>query len=270
MSEQQLSNRLRDLSQQAFNQGLVTNTRFLSPAEQSEAEIYLKKIHASYILSGGYKGAERQICILLPDVMDAVGAEDVANPVDAPNAESLFSRGKIGEIIAALRLAVPSRPSLPPGHRDYLGSLLGLGIERDQLGDILVDGHEATVLVLARMAGFILNSLTQVGSLQVQAELVPLHEITVPEQSFKTIRITVASLRLDKIISCGFGLSRTDAADMIRSGLVQLNWLVELRPDRDVAMGSTLSLRGHGRIRLVREEGLSRKDRHILILELFL
>ena len=265
MSEQQLSSRLHDLSQQAFNQGLVMNTRFLSPAEQSDAEIYLKKIHAPYLLNGGYKGAERQICILLPDGMDAEGAEDAAN------AESLFSRGKIGEIISALHLTVPSRPSLsPPGHRDYLGSLLGLGIERDQLGDILVDGHAATVLVLARLADFILNSLTQVGSLPVQTDLVPLHEIAVPVQSFKTIRITVASLRLDKIISCGFGLSRTDAVDMIRSGLVQLNWLVELRPDRDVALGSTLSLRGYGRIRLVREDGLSRKDRHILIIELFL
>jgi RNA-binding protein YlmH len=104
----------------------------------------------------------------------------------------------------------------------------------------------------------------------VQIEPIGLDEIKAGEQTLTTLRITVASLRLDKIVASGFGLSRTDAADIIRSGQVQLNWVVELRPDADVPIGATISLRGRGRIRLASEVGLSRKDRHILILEQYL
>lgn len=250
MADPHLIDRLRELAGQAAGQGFVTHTRFLSPAERQEAAGWLKKNRAAHAFSGGFPGAERQVCFLLPDYLA---------DIELPDSE-------VEETIHALRLQCSPRVAAP-GHRDYLGSLLGLGIRRDQLGDILVDGHAATVLALAAMAPFITSQLERVGSVAVTLETVALSSIVVPEKAVEELRITVASLRLDKVAACGFGLSRTETAELIESGAVQLNWQETLRPDQPVPIGSTISLRGHGRIRLAREEGLSRKDRHILILE---
>ena len=263
MADTRLLDRLRDLARQASHQGIIVHTRFLTPAEQAEASIWLKKNRAPHAFFGGLPEAERKVCFILPDDLDVPGF--LADPQD------VLSEEEIADTLTALKMTAPARlGKTPPGHRDYLGSLLGLGIERDQMGDILVDGHEATVLVLNRMAVFIQTNLTQVGSQQVQIDPIGLDVIKAGEQTFSTVRITVASLRLDKIVASGFSLPRTDAADLIRAGQVQLNWTVELRPDQDVPIGGTISLRGHGRIRLASEEGLSRKDRHILILERYL
>lgn len=228
----------------------LRHTRFLSPAEQTEADIWLNKKQIPHVFFGGYAEAERQVCFLVPEYQADCG------PTAAEKAEAL----------AALRLQAPARAA-PPSHRDYLGSLLGLGIRRDQLGDILVDGNEATVLVLASMADYIAGQLERIGSLPVKITSISLADIKAAERTFSSIRITVASLRLDKILAAGFGLPRTEAADLIRSGSVQLNWREELRPDQNVPVGAVISLRGSGRIRLAGEEGLSRKDRHILMIE---
>lgn len=263
MADSRLLDRLRDLSRQASHQGIIVHTRFLSPAEQTEATIWLKKNRTPHAFFGGLPAAERKVCFILPD--------DVTVPGFLADAQDVLPEEEIADTLTALRLSVqPRLGKEPPGHRDYLGSLLGLGIERDQMGDILVDGQAATVLVLTRMAVFIQTNLTQVGSQPVQIEPIGLAEIKRGEQTLTTLRITVASLRLDRIVASGFGLSRTDAADIIRTGQVQLNWVVEQRPDADVPIGATISLRGRGRIRLASEAGLSRKDRHILILEQYL
>lgn len=115
-----LIDRLKDLARQASDRGFLTHTGFLTPAEQAEAAIWLKKNKADYQLSGGYDGAERQVCFLMPDYL----------------AGTRLSGADLAETIIALNLATSSR-SASPSHRDYLGSLLGLGIRRDQLGDIL-------------------------------------------------------------------------------------------------------------------------------------
>ncbi|MEA4890056.1 MAG: YlmH/Sll1252 family protein [Clostridiaceae bacterium] len=250
MPEYDLTDRLADLARQAGDRGVLKHTRFLSPAEQESARIWLKKNRVRHAFNGGFDGAERQVCFLMSDDSGDEGPDET----------------DLDETIVGLCLTAPAKPARL-SHRDYLGSLLALGIQRDQLGDILVDENRSTVLVLASMASFIENNLERVGSLPVQINPVPLKEIKIPERMFTSFRITVASLRLDKITAAGFGLSRADAADLIRSGAVQVNWKEEQRVDREVPVGAVLSLRGRGRIRLASEEGLSRKDRHILVLE---
>jgi RNA-binding protein YlmH len=248
-----LIDRLKDLSRQASDRGFLTHTGFLTPAEQAEAGIWLKKNKADYQMNGGYAGAERQICFLLPDYL----------------AGTQLAEADLSETIGVLNLETASR-SATLSHRDYLGSLLGLGIRRDQLGDILVREHGATVLLLTSLAPFVETQLERVGSLPVKIETIALAAIVPSVRSATTLRITVASRRLDKVAACGFGLSRADMAEMIRSGSVQVNWREEQRPDQEIPIGAVISLRGHGRICLLREEGLSRKDRQILIIEKYL
>lgn len=253
MPDAHLTERLRELASQAASQGFVTHTRFLTPAERLEAAAWLKKSRTAHAFSGGYADAERQACFLLPEYL----------------AESGLPDEEVADAFRALRLQGSPRAA-SPSHRDYLGSLLGLGIRRDQLGDILVGEHGATAIVLAPMAAFISSQLERVGSAAVTVEPVALTDIVPAARQFTELRITVASLRLDKVAASGFGIPRTEMAELIESGAVQLNWLETQRPDQPVPVGAVISLRGHGRIRLVREEGLSRKDRHILVLERYL
>ncbi len=249
--------RLGDLARQAADRGFPTHTGFLTPAEQADAAIWLKKNSRAWQMNGGYAGAERQVCFLLPE-----------DPPDGHTPDS-FDEIDLAGTIGALNLRLPPR-SAAPGHRDYLGSLLGLGIRRDQLGDILVRADGATILLLAAIAPFIASQLERVGALAVQVESQSLAAIAPTARDSTTLRITVASRRLDKVAASGFGLSRTDMADLIRAGAVQVNWREELRPDHDVPIGAVVSLRGHGRICLLREEGRSRKEREILIIERYL
>jgi len=259
MAEPYLTERLRDLADQAENQGFVTHSAFLSPAERAEAEIWLKKNRIPHLLSGGFPDAERQAVFFLPEYMAAAGT-----------AEASLSEEILPDAVTALRLDTPVRSASCPSHRDYMGSLLGLGIKRGQMGDILVQDHSAVVLVLAGIAGFIEAHLANIGGLSVTVTPVPLSSVTAAVRSCESIRMTAASMRLDKIAAAGFGLSRTEMADLIHSGAVQVNWKEETRPDQNVPIGAVISLRGYGRIRLVSEEGLSRKERHILILERYL
>ncbi|MHB8964121.1 MAG: YlmH family RNA-binding protein, partial [Saccharofermentanales bacterium] len=255
MAESHFYRHLSDLADQADEQGYVTHSAFLSPAEKEDAAIWLKKNRIAHLFSGGFADAERQIAFFLPDYMadSEMAGTDLADDI-------------LPETITALRLDTPVRAT-PPSHRDYLGSLLSLGIKRSQLGDILVSECTAVVLVLANIAVFIKSNLEHIGGLPVTVTAIPLSAISAPVRSFELIRITVASMRLDKITSAGFGLPRTEIAERIRSGAVQLNWREETRPDKDVPVGAVITLRGYGRILLAREEGLSRKNRHILELE---
>ena len=255
--------RLEDLAEQARRRGYPTHTFFLTPTEQSEASAFLHRRKIPHILDGGLDDVERKVLFLMPD-----GWRD--DPDDTARVEPV-----VCETIAALKLSIPSGRFQSVSakdhlsHRDYLGSLLGLGIRRDQVGDILVTDDGATVFVLATLLPLLLQEWTQVGAKPVHLEVIDLDSVAIVEREPELVRMTAASLRLDKIAAAGFHIPRTTMADWIRSGQVQLNWRVEQRPDAILKVGDVISLRGHGRLRLQAEQGKSRKDRHILQLERF-
>lgn len=247
-------NRLEDLARQADQHDFPTQTAFLTPAEQTEATAFLRARKIAHIWLGGYEGAERRACIFLPTGWTA----EMIEP------ESFLTALLLKP---AVHRGLGGRAESLPGHRDYLGSLLGLGIRRDQIGDILVDDRQATALVLPGIVPLIQLELSSVGSHAVTIERVPLAGLMIPEREQNLVRITAASMRFDKIAAAGFNVSRNDMAEWIRAGQVQLNWRPETRPDRLLSIGDVISLRGYGRIRLKEEVGKSRKDRHILVIE---
>lgn len=242
--------RIKDLADQAARGGYITHSNFLSPSERAQAEIWLKKNKISYACTGGLEGCERQVCFMLPDYKQGQPLEFY----------------EIEDVISALRIDTADTED-PPGHRDYLGSLTGLGLRRDQLGDILVEGSGATIICLSRVVSFIENTLAKVGNKNISMSRVSLSEISRPENEFELLRVTAASPRLDKIAAGAFGISRTQMAEYIRSGAVMVDWLEETKPDREVSTGMTISLRGNGRVKIREYEGLSRKNRHIFIIE---
>ena len=238
--ENELLRRAQDLYLRAARINQPCATSFLSPAEVAavEAELKLKR-GQGYVAAGGYEGAERRRLVFLPDYLDA---------------EYLPMDEYITVLRAEYRFGALS-------HRDWLGSLMGLGIKRETLGDILVFENYADIICTPQIKRFIEDNLVKVGKSGVSVSEIAPHEIVVPTPEFKKKSGTVASLRVDAVASLAFGLSRSEAARLIREGRFSLNHLEELSPSAEVSEGALLSMRGFGRARLASVGGTSKKDR---------
>lgn len=235
-------------------------TDFLTQAEAAEAEDVCRGLCAGtdveWSLEGGYGDAERRICVLCPkDPWD-----------DGADAAGDMSEGGPSGPICVLRISIPKgSPKLT--HRDYMGSLLGLGIERHVTGDILVREDGADAVVLSDMAEYIAQNLTSVGRASVSCEVLDITRLTVGQQLTKEIRDTVASLRLDSVCASAFRTARGKAQDAIKAGLVSVNGRQCLKPDTELSEGDRISCRGKGRAVIAEVGGRTRKDRITITLK---
>ena len=155
-----------------------------------------------------------------------------------------------------------------PGHRDYMGALLGMGIGRERLGDIWVRSNTATVFCLPGVEKHLL-SIDKVGRIAVRARSLSLDEISSPEREVKEKSFSVQSLRLDAIVGGLFNFSRTEAARQIEAGAVSLNYEICDKCDATIHEGDVLSLRGKGKGRITGLGGTSRKGRQFINGEVF-
>lgn len=236
-----LLGQLLDKKRQAERYFQPASTAFLDLRQQSLCRQALQGT-GGWQLEGGFGQAERRVALFLPDYIENAGQLDQQ---DLP--------------FRALRLEVKGQKPLT--HRDYLGSLMGLGIRREMIGDILPRPQGADLLVMAEIAPYIRQNLTQAGSSPVSSALIGLDDLEIPEVQVKVIRDTVPSLRLDAVLAAAFSLSRGEAAEAIRRGLVQVDGAPALKGDRPVAQGARLSIRGKGKAILAETGGLSKKGR---------
>ena len=235
--------RVLDRAKQASERNIPAATDFLSPAQQAQAADLLRAVgipETAYIRWGGYDGAERAVLLFLPDWMD---------PSDA----GTYSP------IRCLRAAFREGENLT--HRDFLGSLMGMGIVREKIGDILVGPDSADVLVLDTVAEFLAQSWESAGRVKLRVAEIDPGCVHIPEIRRKERRDTVSSLRLDAVCSTGFRMARGKAAALIESGRVQLNWRECTKPDRTVSEGDTVSARGFGKFELTEVGALTKKGR---------
>ena len=149
-------------------------------------------------------------------------------------------------------------------HRDFLGSLLGLGLERSILGDVVVEdgqGKSAVLFCEDRIADFIEEHLIRVANDKVKVSRLELSMYVPPKRDFTPIADTVASARLDGVVAALCGLSREKARDTVLGGLVEINFEREERPDRTVTPPALISVRGVGRFRVLCLNDRTRKGR---------
>lgn len=248
--ERRLLARAMDKLELARTRSIPAHTGFLSPQEQVSVENLLNACgHPRHLFFGGFAGAERTVCAFLPDWQE----EDLWLESDCP--------------IRAIRCTW-SGGTL--SHRDFLGSILGLGLDREKVGDLLVGEGECHILALEDVADFLTLHLEQAGRVRLKTTPLELNQLTPPEVKVKVIRDTVSSLRLDAVAASGFSLSRGKAADLISSGKLQLNHRECLKPDRPVAEGDVMSCRGLGKCVLKEVGGPSKKGRIMIGLERYI
>ena len=261
--------RMEDLCLRA-EKGEAVVSSFLSPREHHYACGYLDRRGAQYASLGGFAGAERKRLCLLPDYVD-LSAEllrDAERERECMEALALYG---VSCEICGLRIAGSGYRELT--HRDFLGSLLGLGIERSVLGDIVVEADGTSVCAVVacdeRIRMFIESELQRVGNDKVRITPVELATYTPPRREYTPIHDTVASERLDCVVAALCNLSREKARAAVCGGLVELNFESEERPDRTVTPPALISVRGFGRYRVLALTDRTRKGRIRLEAEQF-
>ncbi len=194
-------------------------------------------------LFGGYEGAERRMACFHGGEPD----DDTWMRADYP--------------IACLCIRpVNARFGDALTHRDYLGAILNLGIERGKTGDILIRENTAYLFCSRGIAPFVCENLIQVKHTNVRAEEEDVGQLDIRPE-YRQIKGTVSSLRLDSVVSLAFGIARGVSADYIAAGRVFVNGRVMLSGSRLLKEGEVVSVRGLGRFVFDEAGGISRKGR---------
>lgn len=232
--------KLWDKIDAGIRRNIPANTSFLSPREMEMCR-YLFGEAEGLVFFGGIEGTERNMLCYLPDYLD----DGWFSGEDAP--------------IVCLRATFYEGDTLT--HRDILGALMGAGISRESVGDIYVSKGSCDLFVTAQIAPYLMQQLTGAGRAKLRLTQIPLSEVRPPELQVKQIRDTLASLRLDSVISSGFQIGRSLAAQHITSGRAAIDGLPCEKPDRPVAQGMKISVRGLGKIELHSVNGQTKKGR---------
>ena len=225
---------------------IPAHTCFLSPRELELARYLFGSLEGLYSF-GGFRDAERRMLVYLPDYLD----ESTLIEEDSP--------------VVCLRSAFFHGDN--PSHRDFLGALMGAGIARETIGDICVGKESCDFFVTEEIAPYILQNFTSASRTHLRLSRIPLSQASIPEPEVKEIRDTLASLRLDSVISSGFRIGRSLAAQYVTQGKAAIDGLPCEKPDKVVTEGSKISVRGLGKIRLVSVNGRTKKDRISVIIQ---
>lgn len=235
---QQLKKRFTELSHRADARGCYTTTEFLTLAEQ-DVLLHLPQSGAPVRLVGGYDGAERKIAVF--------GSEELCGYQMPPT------------IVCLAICPVSQKFAGTLTHRDFLGSIMGLGIRRELLGDILIHENCGYAFCLEAISSYILEQLTQVRHATVHCEISPPPDICLSPPPQQTVN--VASERLDAMIAAVYHLSRSDSQRYFGQEKVFLNSRLTLSPAAAPKSGDMVSVRGLGRFRYDGIDQATRKGR---------
>lgn len=235
--------RLEELALRTARRGTPSFTHFLDMAQIQLAREAANRQRVNIALYGGCAEAERCMAAFYDEEAPQLGEWPI-QPI------RITWRAQFGS----------------PGHRDLLGALMALGFEREKIGDIVLGRDFAYLFAEEDMAAYIASSLVNAGRVSLHAEAVDeVGDLPAPEG--RTVRVVVASVRLDAVLAAAFSLSRSEAARLIEGGRAFVNQAEVLRVDAAVSEGALISLRGEGRVRLEQIEGETRKGR--IALKLF-
>ncbi|MDE6833283.1 MAG: RNA-binding protein [Ruminococcus sp.] len=237
--------RLADMVSQCERNDICVFSDFLDERQSAQAEEWCRRNAGNlfFKLWGGYNGAGRKILAIYPDFYESYIMEDF------PFKCLTFSYRKEDKLT----------------HRDFLGTLMGMKFRRDTIGDIVVGEGMTQIFMTEVVAGLVISTVSKIGRTGVKCSGDKPFEMEV-RQEFRTISGTVASLRLDCVLSLATGQSREKSAVMIRSEKVEINHFITESVSAEVKSGDIISVRGYGKFLLSDIGGNTRKNRiHINI-----
>lgn len=227
-------------------------TDFLDMYQVALVKSFMKKIEfENYILFGGFENAERKILIIYPE-------KYTMNMV-----EKNYSK-----IVKVIRITLNNEEKGIYSHRNYLGGIVKLGMNREKVGDILVSDDGADILVKSETAEILkqeLGTLTRFENSKI--ELIGLADLRKQEIKVEEINIIVPSLRLDNFVSDLAKTSRSKAVQIIDSERVFINGQNETKVSKQVKLGDVITIRGKGRFIVKEFSGTTRSGRTVVTVE---
>lgn len=223
----QLQKRFAELAARANGRGRYTYTQFLTLAEQDVLQTMARQLDAPFVWMGGYEAAERRLACFGRE-------EDMGYPPESP--------------ICCLSIAPASKKFAGDlGHRDFLGSLMALGIKRQLLGDIQIVDGVGYLFCLEEIAPYLCENLISVGRTTVRCESCdPPEQLSLPPEP---IEVVVASERLDALIAAVWKLSRNQAQELLERGMVFIDGRLVENASHTLREGDVVSVRHQGRFR---------------------
>ncbi|KAH7512561.1 hypothetical protein FEM48_Zijuj12G0103500 [Ziziphus jujuba var. spinosa] len=218
-----------EMAGRASSRREILHTNFLTPPVLKESLLAVEKLaDVKAVAQGGYPQAERcRISVGVPDVFSS-------DP----------------DILAALSIT-GNFGYQPCSHGDFLGAILGTGIAREKVGDIILQGEKgAQIIIVPELVDFLISSLDKVGNVSVSCEKIPLIALDYEPPRTKSFRTVEASLRVDALASAGFKVSRSKLVDLISNGDVRVNWTPVSKNGITLKTGDIVSVSGKGRLKI--------------------
>lgn len=229
---------LIDKAEIALNKHIVIETDFLDPFERKTARAVFKGVHGlGFKESGGPEFAERKYFLLFPDYMEQMDLED--------HTTYLEITGDLDSL----------------NHRDFLGSIIGLGIKREKCGDIFVGEDRAIVALKNEIGDYLLMNIEKIGRINVRCSIISKDQMVIKEQAYERKDLFVASERLDLVLGAAFKLSRSESQTKVEAGDIKVNWELVEKPGYKLDPGDMISAKGLGRALYETRQGLSKKGR---------
>lgn len=247
--ELMLQKRLIELSKLAYQRGIVTYSDFLNLNELNILHTMPKnELYTSYKLFGGYDFSERQMVAFLPDAL----CYEYFYPISVLKISPL--QKKFAESLS---------------HRDYLGAILNLGIERSKIGDILVQDNSAILFIHQSLETFVQEELRRIKHTSVMAEPENFAEISYKPKTEEK-KGTVSSLRLDSLMALAFSSSRTKLVSYIENGKVFVNGKLITSNGYQIKEEDIISVRGLGRFQFKETLSQTKKGRYFVTIDMYI
>ena len=233
----------------------IEYTDFLDLAQIELVQKFINKIKVENFISyGGFEQAERKMFVFYPDKFNSIVVER-----------------NLSNILQIIRIELPDDLKGKYTHRDYLGAVIKLGIERKKVGDIIVDNNGADIIVDKDISKFLLEnlgSLTRFSKSEITVENI--EDIRQVEIRKEELEIIVSSMRLDNIISELARSSRNKALDIINTERVFVNFQCETKKTKQIKIGDMITIRGKGRFFIKELVGQTRSGRIVIKIEKFI
>ena len=218
----------------------VRYSEFLNPFEIENAKAILNSTSdLKYTVDGGYKESERKVVFIYPFYMEY---EDIDETLRFIQIEGNFKFKSIS-------------------HKDYLGSLLSLGIKREKIGDIIIHENFCQVIVSNDICDFILMNIEKVSNNNVKLKEISREEIVYSSPKCKDVSFTVTSSRIDCVISGLYNISRQESSKLINNEKVQVNYEKITSASKEIKSESLISVRGKGRAQIISIGDLTKKNK---------
>lgn len=241
-----MKNHIDDQVRKALKKGIGT-TKFLTPTEQMEVHSHIAQNkynqQVDIIDDGGYSGAERVRIIFI---------------------NKKWGEYTRDEFLAAL--AIKHRKEDKIGHRDILGALMNIGIERNTIGDIETKDKKPTLVCLPEIGQFIMENLTKIGNVGVEIQSIEIVDLGKRIEELEMKHIITSSMRIDCLVAEVFNLSRNEVSNLIQQGKISHNHKSVTKQDSIVEEEDIIALRGKGKVKIVALDGKTKKDRIKLII----